>query len=157
MVKKSSSTSCSGALKVKYIWKPYTVAIYIYNYILLELNSLIQKLDKLQEGGLKKGGFKQKPRVQSTPSLSFPPENAPKWAITQRDDVTREETAGTSMSFSPVSVPETSSISVTHTSTAFTEPHISEPPFTGSHSSDFHAHADIIDHLSSFSDSDSDD
>lgn len=67
-----------GTLKVK------ISSLHNYNYYVinnLELNSLIQKLDKLQEGDFRKGGFKQKPRKQSTPSLSFPPENASKWAV----------------------------------------------------------------------------
>ena len=133
MLKKLSSTSYSGVLKVKISSLYICIYMSITN---LELNSLIQKLDKLQEGDLKKGGFKQKPRTLSTPSLSFPPVNAPKWAVKHRNE---EE-----IDHETPSMPERSE---THSSLSCVDSHVPE-----SHKRSHNVADDFIDHLSSFSD-----
>ena len=56
-------------------------------FIYIELKSLIKQLDirwrdtDVQSSKKQKGTFQRKKRIDSTPSLSSPPINAPKWTV----------------------------------------------------------------------------
>ena len=102
----------------------------------LELNSLIQKLDKLQEGDLKKGGL-SKNHGHSQHHHSFPPVNAPKWAVKHRNEEEIDHEA-----------PSMLERSETHSSLSCADCYVPE-----SHKRSYYVVADdFIDHLSSFSD-----
>ena len=95
-------------------------------FIYTELKSLIKHLDSrwrntdVQSNKKQKGTFQRKKRIDSTPSLSSPPFNAPKWTVDEHFLSTPSTSPNSSPpSTSPDSIAQADQPTLSHTDVSF--------------------------------------